>query len=254
MSEPELRVCEVDGRNIVYAAQKFRDAEPSERQRNELDSISEFVMPKRVALLAGRRIRAGLVPSLHMITVLQEPRKAQHCKSWECEAACPPSIMRRFQANNCEGAMPARRATKDTLMPGCMASSTSRTFSAADHRRRRCTEVMTSNREIGPSEGVVIVVIIGLRLCLISYAECPVEKGGSSVPVSTNSTEVFRSPRMVASSSESLRTRLNTFSNFSWFQLCSPTASPSLDSNTLSQRLSRLFVRSMLGEHRLQGS
>ena len=66
------------------------------------------------------------------------------------------------------------------LMPGCMASSTSRTFSAADHRRRRCTEVMTSNREIGPSEGVVIVVIIGLRLCLISYAECPVEKGGSS--------------------------------------------------------------------------
>ena len=76
--------------------------------------------------------------------------------------------------------MPACRATKDTLMPGCMASSTSRTFSAADHRRRRCTEVMTSNREIGPSEGVVIVVIIGLRLCLISYAECPVEKGGSS--------------------------------------------------------------------------
>src|SRR6478672_7933366 len=90
--------------------------------------------------------------------------------------------MRRFQANNCEGAMPARRATKDTLMPGCVASSTSRTFSAADHRRRRCTEVMTSNREIGPSEGVVIVVIIGLRLCLISYAECPVEKGGSSGP------------------------------------------------------------------------
>src|SRR5204863_10002034 len=91
--------------------------------------------------------------------------------------------MRRFQANNCEGAMPARRATKDTLMPGCMASSTSRTFSAADHRRRRCTDVMTSNREIGPSESVVIVVIIGLRLCLISYAECPVEKGGSSPPL-----------------------------------------------------------------------
>src|SRR4051794_30419294 len=87
--------------------------------------------------------------------------------------------MRRFQANNCEGAMPARRATKDTLMPGCMASSTSRTFSAADHRRRRCTEVMTSTREIGSSERVVIVVII-LRLCLISYAGCPGEKGGSS--------------------------------------------------------------------------
>ena len=36
-----------------------------------------------------------------------------------------------------------RRKTR--CMPGCMASSTSRTFSAADHRRRRCTEVMTSN-------------------------------------------------------------------------------------------------------------
>jgi hypothetical protein len=41
--------------------------------------------------------------------------------------------------------------------------------------------VMTSTREIGSSERVVIVVIIGLRLCLISYAGCPVEKGGSSV-------------------------------------------------------------------------
>lgn len=87
--------------------------------------------------------------------------------------------------------MPARRATKDTLMPGCMASSTSRTFSAADHRRRRCTEVMTSNREIGPSEGVVIVVIIGLRLCLISYAECPVEKGGSSLLVKAALAEML---------------------------------------------------------------
>jgi hypothetical protein len=39
---------------------------------------------------------------------------------------------------------------------------------------------MTSTREIGSSERVVIVVIIGLRLCLISYAGCPGEKGGSS--------------------------------------------------------------------------
>ena len=79
-------------------------------------------------------------------------REVPTTSSSACTAACPPSIMRRFQANNCEGAMPARRATKDTLMPGCMASSTSRTFSAADHRRRRCTEVMNfkpGNRAIG---------------------------------------------------------------------------------------------------------
>lgn len=31
-------------------------------------------------------------------------------------------------------------------MPGCMASSTSRIFSATDQRRRRCTEVITSTR------------------------------------------------------------------------------------------------------------
>jgi hypothetical protein len=37
-------------------------------------------------------------------------------------------------------------------MPGCMASSTSRTFSATDQRRRRCTEVMTSTRRNGSSE------------------------------------------------------------------------------------------------------
>ncbi len=35
------------------------------------------------------------------------------------------------------GAMPARRATKQRLMPGCNASSTRRTFSAALQRRRR---------------------------------------------------------------------------------------------------------------------
>jgi hypothetical protein len=35
------------------------------------------------------------------------------------------------------GDMPCRRATYDTDMPGCIASSTSRTFSAVDQRRRR---------------------------------------------------------------------------------------------------------------------
>jgi hypothetical protein len=48
------------------------------------------------------------------------------------------------------GATPARRATNDTDIPGCIVSSTSRIFSALDHRRRRCTEVITSTRGGGP--------------------------------------------------------------------------------------------------------
>jgi hypothetical protein len=66
-------------------------------------------------------------------------------------------------------------------MPGCMASSTSRTFSATDQRRRRCTEVMTSIRRNGSSELLDIVVLIGACLCLISYADCPVEIGCAPV-------------------------------------------------------------------------
>ena len=62
-------------------------------------------------------------------------------------------------------------------MPGCIASSTRRTFSAVDQRRRRCTEVITSTREIGPSDAFDIVILIGECLCLIGYAACPVKTG-----------------------------------------------------------------------------
>jgi hypothetical protein len=54
--------------------------------------------------------------------------------------------MRRFQPNSWLGAMPCCRATYETDMPGRIASSTRRTFSAADQRRRRWTEVITSMR------------------------------------------------------------------------------------------------------------
>src|SRR5690606_33861487 len=67
-------------------------------------------------------------------------------------------------------------------MPGCMASSTSRTFSATDQRRRRCTEVMTSTRRNGSSELLDIVVLIGACLCLIGYAACPVKMGCAPLP------------------------------------------------------------------------
>src|SRR5215204_3203807 len=63
--------------------------------------------------------------------------------------------------------MPARRATDETDMPGCMVSSTKRTFSAVVQRRRRCTEVMTSTRGGGAAGSDDIVVPIGVCLCLI---------------------------------------------------------------------------------------
>ena len=67
----------------------------------------------------------------------------------------------------------------DTDDPGCMASSTSRSFSAADHRRRRCTDVITSTRGPGVSEFVVIVVFIGVRLCLIELCQTVRSKQGA---------------------------------------------------------------------------
>jgi hypothetical protein len=44
------------------------------------------------------------------------------------------------------GEMSCWRATNETDMPGCSVSSTSRIFSVPDHRRLRCTEVITSVR------------------------------------------------------------------------------------------------------------
>jgi len=47
-----------------------------------------------------------------------------------------------------------------------MASSTSRTFSEVDQRRRRWTDVMTSTRAVGGIGSEDIALSIGLRLCL----------------------------------------------------------------------------------------
>lgn len=70
-------------------------------------------------------------------------------------------------------------------MPGCMASSTNRTFSATDQRRRRCTEVMTSTRRNGSSGLLDIVVLIGACLRLIGYAACPVKMGCAPKPITS---------------------------------------------------------------------
>src|SRR5215213_204906 len=89
----------------------------------------------------------------------------------------PPSSIRRFQAKSWLGAMPARRATNETDMPSCMVSSTKRTFSAVDQRRRRCTDVMTSTRGGGANGSDDIVVFIGGCLCLIELCHLSGQNG-----------------------------------------------------------------------------
>jgi hypothetical protein len=58
----------------------------------------------------------------------------------------PPAAIRCLHLNSRFGEMPCLRAANETDMPGCSVSSTSRIFSATDHRQRRCTEVITSTR------------------------------------------------------------------------------------------------------------
>jgi hypothetical protein len=54
--------------------------------------------------------------------------------------------------------IPAARATSDATAPGAIAAATIRSFSARDHRRRRCTDVITSTcvLVIGPALGLVL--------------------------------------------------------------------------------------------------
>src|SRR6516225_4114241 len=53
--------------------------------------------------------------------------------------------------------IPASRATSEATTPGSSAAATIRSFSARDHRRRRCTDVITST----------CVLVIGLVLGLV---------------------------------------------------------------------------------------
>ena len=54
--------------------------------------------------------------------------------------------------------IPAARATSDTTAPGSKVAAMIRSFSARDHRRRRCTDVITSTEPfvIGLSLGLVL--------------------------------------------------------------------------------------------------
>src|SRR5262245_42704383 len=56
--------------------------------------------------------------------------------------------------------MPAARATSEATAPGSSAAATIRSFSEIGHRRRRCTDVITSTCVL------VIGLSLGLILCL----------------------------------------------------------------------------------------
>src|SRR5271165_2765868 len=56
--------------------------------------------------------------------------------------------------------IPASRATSEATTPGSRAAATIRSFSARDHRRRRCTDVITSTWVL------VMELVLGLVLGL----------------------------------------------------------------------------------------
>src|SRR6516162_8882784 len=57
--------------------------------------------------------------------------------------------------------IPAARATSEAIAPGSIAAATIRSFSARDHRRRRCTDVITSTCVLVIE--LVLVIILGLH-------------------------------------------------------------------------------------------
>ena len=71
-------------------------------------------------------------------------------------AAAPHNCCR--QRNSWLVWIPAARATSDATAPGSSVAATIRSFSARDHRRRRCTDVITSTEPfvIGLSLGLVL--------------------------------------------------------------------------------------------------
>src|SRR5271170_1892869 len=69
-----------------------------------------------------------------------------------CKAVAATGI-----AGSCVLCIPASRATSEATTPGSSAAATIRSFSARDHRRRRCTDVITST----------CVLVIGLVLGLV---------------------------------------------------------------------------------------
>ena len=59
---------------------------------------------------------------------------------------CEPSHMSLRQPNSCEGTMPAYRTATGSDESGCVACSTSRSFSLDNQRPRHCTDVVTSTQ------------------------------------------------------------------------------------------------------------
>jgi hypothetical protein len=74
------------------------------------------------------------------------------------EGGIPTGVGARLQSscrhrNSCLACIPASRATSEATTPGSSAAAMIRSFSARDHRRRRCTEVITSTGPLGSRVG-----------------------------------------------------------------------------------------------------
>ena len=92
------------------------------------------------------------------------------------------AAVRCLHLNSRLGERPCVRATNDTDLPGCSVSSTSRIFSATDHRRRRCTEVITLD---------ALDLLRHSRTPRLMprpsrYATCPLETGAAPAGVSAS--------------------------------------------------------------------
>lgn len=79
---------------------------------------------------------------------------------------------------------------RNRLIAGCIASSTSLSLSAVDHRRR--TEVITSILANGPPPAFDIVVLIGGCLCPIGSATRPAKTGCASLALKVGSPKFAR--------------------------------------------------------------
>jgi hypothetical protein len=80
-----------------------------------------------------------------------------------------------------------------------MASSTRRTFSAVDQRRRRCTDLMTSTRGDGVIGSDDIALPIGSRLCLRELRRL---SGQNGVQFTTSGSLPSRTQRAHSASSQ----------------------------------------------------
>jgi len=116
--------------------------------------------PRLSAMRASSRMRSSICRTARLLVT----------SSSSDTATAPPSSIRRRQRYNRFGATPFRRATTEMLVPSSRVSSTIRSFSLADQRRRRPPSAMISISDISTCSGIC--------LSLHGYAQVSARNGG----------------------------------------------------------------------------